>query len=281
MRLFSFASLRVSLLLVALAFAAFYTLHQYQFSRAWHKTLQIVVFPINGDGREATSRYISSLRSKDFSPIDAWTQREAARYHLLIERPTQFTLGAEVHEQPPILTDAANPWASLWWGLKLRWWAFLHTPDSASNLERVRLFVIYQQGEKNQALPHSLGLQKGLLGVVYAYADTRQAPQNNILIAHELLHTVGAIDKYGHNGLPVFPHGYAEPQRSPLYPQRRAEIMAGHIPLSRRRSVMADSLRRVIINPLTAQEINWIEAPEAHLPGSQKITLSAGLPNPY
>ena len=45
-------------------------------------------------------------------------------------------------------------------------------------------------------LAHSLGLQKGLIGVVNAFASSSQAAENNVVIAHELLHTVGATDKY-------------------------------------------------------------------------------------
>ena len=258
MRLFSFKGLRILLLFSTLLLTAFYTLHQYQFSRAWNKTLQVVVFPINGDGSEMTDRYIRSLTVGDFSAIDRWMRREARRYELLLEHPTQVQLGPEVDSLPPMLSDIRNPIQTVWWGLKMRWWAATNTPDDMSNLERVRMFVIFQQGKKGEALPHSLGLQKGLLGVVYAFSDKRQAAQNNIVIGHELLHTVGAIDKYDNRGMPVFPEGFADPDRVPLYPQRKAEIMAGHRPLASNRSTMPRNLKSVVINPFTAREINWI-----------------------
>jgi hypothetical protein len=84
------------------------------------------------------------------------------------------------------------------------------------------------------------------------------AGSNNIVIAHETLHTVGATDKYDiRSGVPNFPAGYGEPDRKPLYPQRYAEIMAGQRALSEREQEMPLSLSNVIVGPETAAEIGW------------------------
>ena len=85
---------------------------------------------------------------------------------------------------------------------------------------------------------------------------------NNIVIAHEFLHTVGATDKDDlANDQPQFPDGYADPQRTPLVPQDQAEIMAGRRMLSETEWEMPDSLRSVVIGPKTALEINWARSP--------------------
>ena len=103
-----------------------------------------------------------------------------------------------------------------------------------------------------------LGLQKGLIGVVNAYASEAQTAQNDVVIAHELLHTLGATDKYDpQTNQPLFPDGYAEPQRQPLLPQANAEIMAGRIPLSQTDAEMPGSLNEALIGSQTAREINW------------------------
>jgi hypothetical protein len=259
MRLFTFRNLRIFTLLVILAVTAFYTSHQYVFTRNWSKTLKVVVFPINGDAHPATSRYIKALQVKNFMSINQWAYKQAKHYNLPVDRPFEMLLGQTVTVLPPQLPKNSSLISVLFWGLKIRWWAFNNTPDNESNLERIRMFVVYQQGEKGKALPHSLGLQKGLMGVVYAYAQNKQNKQNNIVIAHELLHTVGASDKYDATGLPIYPEGYAQAKRQPLYPQRKAEIMAGHIPSSKNKSKMAPSLKRVVVNHFTAGEINWIQ----------------------
>ena len=56
---------------------------------------------------------------------------------------------------------------------------------------------------------------------------------------------------------PVFPEGYAEPEREPLFPQRFAEIMGGRLPLSPTTSEIPAGLNRALIGEKTAQEINW------------------------
>jgi len=109
-------------------------------------------------------------------------------------------------------------------------------------------------------LEDSVGLQKGMIGIVNAYAGRREAGFNNVIIAHEFLHTLGATDKYDPaNGLPSFPLGFAEPDRIPRYPQRFAEIMGGRIPVSTTDAMIPNSLKHVVIGSLTAREIRLVE----------------------
>ncbi|PID63057.1 MAG: hypothetical protein CSB44_02820 [Gammaproteobacteria bacterium] len=252
----SFTTIRIAALLAALAVVGFIALHQHVYTRNWSDTLEVVVYPINGDGHTTTADYIASLSDEDFEIIDRWGIREAQRHDLDLSRPFMVRLGPEIRNHPPLLSPEATPVDVLIWGIRFRYWAWRNTPDKGS-LTRVRMFVMYVEGSDDQPLQHSLGMKKGLMGLVHAYATDRQTSQNNIVIAHELLHTVGATDKYGMGGTPVFPAGYAYPTRQPLYPQRSAEIMAGRIPTSKSSAYMAESLRSVIINDYTAEEINW------------------------
>lgn len=252
-----FASIRLGLLLICLIVVGFVSAHQRVYTRNWTQTLETVVYPINGDGHLQTARYIDALQTQDFSIIERWAEREARRYQLPLQQPFRVTLGDTIRRLPPTYPSRPTPVGTLWWSLRFRYWAWRHTPETGS-LTRIRMFVVYQSGG-NGPLQHSLGLQKGLMGLVYAYGLDRQAAQNKIVIAHELLHTVGAIDKYDVAGGPLRPIGYANPYRNPLYPQRSAEIMAGRIPTSPGSSYMAESLRSVIVNPYTAAEINWLD----------------------
>ena len=108
-------------------------------------------------------------------------------------------------------------------------------------------------------VPHSLGLTKGLIGVVYAFASPVMSGANTVVIAHELLHTVGATDKYGPDDAPRFPDGYGDPRQIPLYPQKKAELMAGRRMLSVDRWEQASSLDEVVIGAATALEIRWTQ----------------------
>src|SRR4030095_10262266 len=101
--------------------------------------------------------------------------------------------------------------------------------------------------------PHSIGLQKGLFGIVNVFADRRMLGSNDTVIAQELLHTLGATDKYDPaTNQPAWPDGYAEPQRAPRYPQEYADLRGGRIPSSASESSTPESLREVIIGGQTA-----------------------------
>lgn len=234
-----------------------FSAHQQIYSRLWHEPLDVVIYPINGDSTLETHNFIAGLSTDSFAEIDQWIAREASRHGLAQSQPLRTVMGNQVKSVPPPLPEESNVIATVWWGLKLRYWVFRNTPDDHSNLRRVRVFVSYQQS--NDEVPHSVGLQKGLIGVVHGFSLPEQNAQNNIVIAHEILHTVGATDKYSWAGTPVFPDGYANPNRLPLFPQRYAEIMAGEIPTSTYSSYMAASLKSTRINAITAREIAWIK----------------------
>src|SRR5256885_10386131 len=110
----------------------------------------------------------------------------------------------------------------------MRWFAAHATEVPGRAPPRIRLFVLYHDPATLDRVPDSHGLQKGLIGVVHAFAQAAMAGSNNIVIAHELMHTLGASDKYDlGSGAPLYPIGFAEPDREPLYPQGRGGGPAG------------------------------------------------------
>jgi hypothetical protein len=144
------------------------------------------------------------------------------------------------------------------WSLEFRFWAWRHDTHKGPQPD-VRLFVVYFDPAKSQTLTHSTGLQKGMLGIVNAFASADQEATNAVVIAHELLHTFGASDKYDpRTNAPSFPDGYADPDARPRYPQRQAEIMGGRIPVTETHSEIPRNLKRVVIGDKTAREINWV-----------------------
>lgn len=252
------SKIRVMLLLAFLAFSLLYSGYQLTYSRNWGAPLDVVIYPIAADEKTDVQDYIDGLSARNFMPIDQWMSRQAKAHGLPNPQPVKTRLGPQIHDLPPAFPQDPAAWSVLLWGLRMRFWsAFTDHNDPELSWRSVKIYVVYHRGEPNKALPHSLGLQKGLIGLVHAFATRVQTAQNNVVIAHELLHTVGATDKYDEYGSPIYPIGYANPNRQPLHPQRSAEIMAGRIPVTRYNSVMAHSLRSSTIGPLTAQEINW------------------------
>jgi hypothetical protein len=119
---------------------------------------------------------------------------------------------------------------------------------------------IYYDPNTYSQLDHSLGLKEGHICMVKAFASHHQAAGNNVVIAHEMLHTLGATDKYNLQTLqPIYPEGYAHPEQKPILPQKFAEIMGRATPLSASESEMPESLAYTVIGPQTAREINWTE----------------------
>jgi hypothetical protein len=123
---------------------------------------------------------------------------------------------------------------------------------------QVRLFVLFFDPATHDVLPHSVGIERGMIGLVNAYATQAMAGSNAVIVAHELLHTVGATDKYDPaTNLPLYPAGYAQPERSPRFPQDFAEIMGGRIPISESQAEIPEAIAACMIGDATAAEIGW------------------------
>jgi hypothetical protein len=167
-----------------------------------------------------------------------------------------------VQERPPELAPDAGVVARMWWSIKLRLYARRNARPEGRPAPQIRVFVLYHDPDSTPEVPHSVGLQKGLVGVVHAYAAEDMARPNNVVIAHEVLHTLGASDKYDPVTLaPVFPAGYAEPERQPRHPQSLTELMAGRYAVDSQTFEMPDSLADVRVGAATAVEIGWTRPP--------------------
>jgi hypothetical protein len=205
-----------------------------------------------------TANYVASLDLEAFKPIEKFLQTEGLRFNLEQTDPVIMDLAPEIKTLPPAPPFRANMFAIMWWSLQMRYWAWKHDTYSGP-LTNIQVFVLYHDPETHVRLDHSFGLKKGHIAMVNGFATRHQAPQNNVIIVHEMLHTLGATDKYNLQTLqPDYPEGYAEPDKKPLLPQESAEIMGGVIPLSRSESKTPDSLLFTVIGPATAKEIKWL-----------------------
>lgn len=251
-----FKAVRITILLFILFFVAVSTWLTQARSTDWNNSLWVKVYPINADGSEESARYIASLETSDFAGIEAFIARESERYGKTLNRPLRMELGREIREQPPAINEDFGVLDVMLWSLKMRWWASDTAGEQDSVDPDVRIFVRYHRPQDEQLLENSVGLQKGMVGVVNARASRRHRGMNNVVIAHEFLHTLGATDKYDPaTGQPTPPDGLAEPGRAPLYPQRYAEIMGGRIAAAANDAYVPKSLKYVLIGPLTASEI--------------------------
>jgi hypothetical protein len=233
-RTVTFKQVRIFLLLGLLLEVSVTTCQDRLRSTRWRVPLFVAVYPIAADDSPATHTYVAALDPERFRPIDRFFAREAHRYGVSIDNPIKTRLRAELSERPPQRPLQAGVLATALWSLKLRYWAWRVSG-------RVRE-------------PEDIGL----IGVVYAFAEPEMNGANDVVVAHELAHTLGATDKYDPAGdAPRYPDGYGDPRKIPLYPQQSAELMAGRRMLSATRWVQADDLDEVIVGPATALEIRW------------------------
>ena len=248
--------LRYLILLLILLFVAVNEALNKTRSTSWENPLWVRIYAVNGDGRAATDKYIDSLTADSFKAVEKFVNREARRYGIRIDA-IDVEYNGRLQSAPPQPPTDQSLLGNVWWSLKFRAWAARRAWNSDRDEGDIELFVSYYDTATTQSLRHSVGLQGGLIGIINAFADNTYRGSNQVVIAHEFMHTLGASDKYTLDNQPVLPEGYAEPGRIPLFPQLKAEIMGGRIPLSTRDSKIPESLNQVVVGTYTAAEINW------------------------
>jgi hypothetical protein len=252
-------NIRLAILVGILFFVAVGSWLDQHRSTSWQHTVRVGAFPVSADGSAVAAAYIAALDAARLQPVSDFIAREAHRYGVAIDEPVEIKLYPTLVRAPPVLDPQAGMFARLLWSLRLRYYRSQAVGTITRSRPQIALFLVYHDPSLAPVLPHSLGLQRGLTGVVHLFATRSQDDQNAIVTAHELLHTFGATDKYTDGGVPLYPAGYAEPLLIPRYPQRYAEIMAGRVPLSPDRQEMPDDLSQTIVGPASALEIGWIK----------------------
>jgi len=248
--------LRYLVLLLILLFVAVNEALNKTSTTSWEAPLWVRIYAVNGDGQNATDKYIDRLQSQDFMAIEKFVNHEARRYGVTIDA-IDIEYNGRLQSQPPQPPSGQNIAENIWWSLRFRAWSMRRAWGSDSDDGDIQLFVSYYDPTTTHSLRHSVGLQGGLIALINAFADKAYSGSNQVVIAHELMHTLGAKDKYNAASIPVHPQGFADPFRQPRYPQPRAEIMGGRIPLSPQRARMPGGLGEVVVGAYTAAEINW------------------------
>ena len=225
----------------------------------WEDNFYVAVYPINADASAEVSAYIKTLTHDDFEPMAEYFAEEGVRYNLGLRRPVEVQLGDIVQETPPAPQTDGSLLSAMIWSLKFRLFAFNNSPKVNVRPD-IKLYLLYYNPATNQALTHSTALNKGRIGRVNLFGDKSYAKQNLVILAHELLHTLTATDKYDlQTTLPIYPEGFAEPEKAPRYPQDFAELMGGRVAVSENKAEIPKSLAQTLIGAKTAKEIGWLK----------------------
>ena len=225
----------------------------------WKNNFEVAVYPVNADGSTTVKNYLRTLTREDFEPVADYFTQEAHRFNIGLYQPISLQLGTEIQAIPPAPPKDNAILNIILWSLKFKYYAWQNSPKVPIK-PKIRLYLLYYNPITSPILSHSTALNKGRIGRVNLFGDTAHSQQNLVIVAHELLHTLNATDKYDlTNTLPIYPEGYAEPYKTPLYPQTSAELMGGRVALTKNKAAIPESLKETIIGNKTAREIGWLK----------------------
>ena len=226
---------------------------------SWDKPLWITIYPVLLESDAATRRYAESLSPPMFTAINGFLKQQASRYGYTLEQPVMIQLAQPMTAVPPELPRESSGLKVAIWSLQMRWWAWRYGRQKDLAPAEVKMFVLYQKSRPGELLERSVGIRNAAYGIVNAVASRQMAARNHVVITHELLHILGATDKYDlSTGQPLAPDGLANPAQLPRYPQQRAEIMAGRIATSAYGWRRPATLQSCVIGAVTAEEIGWL-----------------------
>ena len=257
----AFRRIRIAFLLVVLVFTAAWGAHRSwrRWSRgSWEQPIQVglVLLSPGGDvDAESWRGGIDALSVATRRGDGALAGARAAR-HSRSRWSARCAGAAPSPSRPP----TGSPLDRAWHAIDV--WRTVRDIDRAAGGAAggfdVRVFFLCD------SLPGSpLGFAEGSGAVNGEVAFVRGSCGGDLslslqTIGHELLHTVGATDRYDTSGHARVPDGLADPGRLPLYPQVHAEWMAGEVALAPGRGRLPESLEELRVGEATAREIGWI-----------------------
>lgn len=256
-------NIRVSALMLLLFTLAFFAIRDLY--PLWDdKTININIHLSNPEGSQEVNTFINNVEPDHFKEVEYFLTKNA-KFYSKKEVRFKFIILGKVKNKIPTGFFKKNIQANSLWPywvydikeiIKLR----LYVLKDRWNSGRGRgydVYVNYYSDDEN-APTQSLAFQVGTFAILNLHADESMKPYDNVIVAHEILHFFGANDRYDETLNPIYPVGYAEPYKIPTFPQNKAEIMGGYIPISKNNSVAA-TLDEVVINPITAKEVMWIK----------------------
>ena len=270
--------LRQGALLLVLVVVALWGYINYQADHrtfAWDKKISVaVVALLDGGGKQSQKDawFVQRFLSRAAPPrdnlreVETWIQKEFARHtgddRQILDVVVRGPLRLRV--PPPLLPGSNDSFLVRWQGTR-RFLSYFNEVYQRDELllgkYDLTLFIyFYNYSDKKSrelfAEFDSVASRRSGLGIVFCPISNRHLGYSCAIVAHELCHTLGASDKYD-GSVSVYPDGFAEPDRRPLYPQRKAEIMSLGLPVKAGKDEPVRHLRNCIVGTKTAREVNW------------------------
>jgi len=250
----------VTLLLLVLGFVSLWAGNDWwgrRQRRAWSHSLRVALVLVERE--PVAPELLSALTTRAFD-LERRLTHEFERhggsgfqpFSIVVKGPVPASVDPPKLDEPGLAGLARHTWA-LW-----RWTRDL---DQRGNVEwrgyDSRIYLVLRPPHGELAFVEGESEDGGRVGVAQADLDHGMLDFALFVATHELFHTLGASDKYDASGHAIFPGGFAEPERNPLYPQRGAELMARNLPLSPTSEQPPDKLDQLWVGAETAREIGW------------------------
>jgi hypothetical protein len=255
-----FRRVRIALLLCVLAFTAAWGAHRTWHRRAragWDRPLEVGVVLLSPRGDVDLERWrpgIDALALRLDAEMARWRGPGGPAFEISVAGPVRWTAPL------PFSPASGSPLDRARHALDV--WRTLRDVDRAAGGTvggfDLRILLLCDDGPgAPEAFAEGSGAVNGEVGFVRgSCGGDLSLPLQ--AIGHELLHNVGASDKYDAGGHAREPDGLADPGRVPRYPQVRAEWMVGEVPLAPGRGRLPESLEELRVGEATAREIGWI-----------------------
>ncbi|MBX3230808.1 MAG: hypothetical protein KIT84_01215 [Labilithrix sp.] len=259
-----FFVVRVSILLFILFLVVLYAVRDLRSRRgrnAWDHTLDVAIVLVHAAGEPPIDPDAQRALEDRIPVLEDRLAAEAERHRPGLGKPLRFKLHGpvEVAAPPPSpASDGAVDLASQTIAMK-KWLADVD-PRAGVVPEHwdTRIYVVARKpASERRSFVEGQSEQDGRIGSVAVELDASMADTTLFVVTHELMHTLGATDKYDAAGNTKLPEGLADPDREPLYPQDRAEVMARNRVVAPGNETIPTSLDQLAVGPQTATEIGW------------------------
>jgi hypothetical protein len=246
----------VGLLAATVAWAAG-TEHRRRVRTRWERPLRVGIVLLAGEGTEVNMEHwrrgLDALSSRLDAEMRRWRGAGEPPFQLELVGPARWDGAFPLSPASDRLADRALYAFGLW--------RVLSDIDGVAGVVRsdwdVRLYVLGARIPAwDGSFAEGVGARFGDVALVRGSAGGDLSLPLQV-IGHELLHTVGASDKYDDGGHALEPEGLVEPERAPRYPQLHAEWMVGEVPVSPGTGRPPSSLDDLGVGPVTAREIGW------------------------
>jgi hypothetical protein len=254
----------LSLLVVTAAWGAT-TAYRRRARSSWDRPLQVGIVLLAPDGTvdvEAWRSGAARLSDRMGEEMRRWRGRGDDPFQISVVGPVAW-------DRPLPFTPPTSSFLDRAWHAIEVWRTVREIDDAAGGVAGgfdVRVFLLTEPGRGDR-----VGFAEGSGARNGEVAFVRASPGRDLAIplqavGHEILHTVGASDKYDEQGHASEPEGLADPGRVPRYPQDHAEWMAGEVAIGPGRGRVPESIDELRVGAATASEIGWVKRDRASAP---------------